>query len=325
MDHDIEPVRKAEILSVQAWPPDRHPVAVYLASLGQGSRPTMQQALESIAVLATDGLRTADTMNWPALRHQHTAAIRAALAGRFAAATANKMLSALRSVLRESWRLGYMTAEDFHRAADMKSIRGHTLPRGRSLDRGEINALFAACAKDTTPAGVRDATIIAVLYGCGMRRAEVVGLDVEDFDRQSGELRIHGKGNRERLVYATNGSKDALADWLLRRGDEPGTLFVSIRKGGHIARDRMAEGMTSGAIYDVLKKRAKEAGVREFSPHDLRRTFVGDMLDAGADISVVQRLAGHARINTTQRYDRRPEDAKRKAAELMFVPYRSRS
>ncbi|MCH7720384.1 MAG: tyrosine-type recombinase/integrase [Planctomycetes bacterium] len=325
MDHELKPAQKTEVLTIQPWPPDRHPAAVYLASLAYGSRPTMKQALESIAALATDDRRDAQSMNWPALRYQHTAAIRAALAERFAPATANKMLSALRGVLRECWRLRYMTAEDFHRAADMKSIRGDTLPRGRSLDRGEINALFAACAKDTTPAGVRDATIIALLYGCGMRRAEVVGLAVEDYDRRTGELRVHGKGNRERLVYATNGSKDALEDWLSRRGAEPGPLFVSIRKGGHIARDRMDEGMTSGAVYDVLKKRARHASVPEFSPHDLRRTFVGDMLDAGADISVVQRLAGHARINTTQRYDRRPEDAKRKAAELMFVPYRSRS
>ena len=83
------------------------------------------------------------------------------------------------------------------------------------------------------------------------------------------------------------------------------------------------ERITDQAVMVILRRRAVAAGVAEFSPHDLRRTFVGDLLDAGVDISIVQRLAGHASIATTGHYDRRGEEEKRKAAFRLHIPYKS--
>ena len=115
-----------------------------------------------------------------------------------------------------------------------------------------------------------------------------------------------GKGNKERLVYLDNGAAMALRDWLALRGAQPGALFSRGLKGGRV---RPGEPMTAQAIHDVIVRRAQQAGVAHVSPHDLRRSFVSDMLDAGVDIATVAAMAGHASVNTTARYDRRGEQA----------------
>lgn len=310
---------KADLVARPVPPVEKHPAAVYLASLGRGSRRTMRQALDVMAGLLTAGRSNAQMLDWSALRYQHTQALRAALAERYAHASVNKMLAALRGVLRESWRLGLTDAETYHRAVDLKGVKGLALPRGRALSSGEIRALFTACAADSSPAGARDASLLALLYGAGLRRSEVVALDLGDYNPEDGALTIRGgKGRKDRIGYATNGSALALEAWLRVRGSDPGPLFGPINKGGCIQLRRM----TTQAVFGMVRKRASEAGIAEFSPHDLRRSFISDLLDAGADISTVQHLAGHSSVNTTARYDRRGEAVKKRTAELLAVPFR---
>lgn len=98
---------------------------------------------------------------------------------------------------------------------------------------------------------------------------------------------------------------------------DDGPLFCPVSQTGQITIRRMI----AHAFHKICSKRARQAGVKWYTPHDLRRTFIGDLLDAGADISIVQRLAGHANVRTTTRYDRRPEAAKKRAAELLHFPY----
>jgi integrase len=103
-------------------------------------------------------------------------------------------------------------------------------------------------------------------------------------------------------------------------GRTAGPLFCRIRKGNALTDRRL----TPQAVLHVVATRLAAAQVAHASPHDFRRTFISDLLDAGADLAAVQQLAGHANIQTTARYDRRGERAKRKAAALLHVPYRSR-
>jgi len=314
---DLDVPNQPLVLAVQP-PSDRHPAAVYLARLAPGSRRTMRTALNAMAAMLTSGAADAQTLDWSAVRYQHAQAVRSRLAERYRPATANKVLSALRGVLREAWRLGLVSSDDYRRAADIEAVKGESIPPGRALSAGELKSLLAACRADETAAGARDAALIALLYGAGLRRSEAVALDVSDYDVTSGMLVVrHGKGNRDRVVYATNGAADALADWLGVRSEEAGPLFLPVNKGGVVGGHRL----TGQAVLYILRRRALQGGVTRLTPHDLRRTFISDLLDLGADISTVQRLAGHAQVSTTARYDRRGEVTKRRASELLHVPY----
>ena len=298
--------------------PDRHPALVYLASLSPGSRSTMRAALDKIASVLIPG-SNALLIPWPHVRFQHAAAVRSRLAETYAPASCNKMLAALRGVLRACFSLGLMSAEDYTRATSVKAVRGSRLPAGRALAYGEIQALFAACDV-SKPGGARDAAAVAILYGMGFRRSELVGINYDDFDAATGAIVVRGKGRKERTAYLTNGSRDAVDAWLRHRGDAPGPLILPVRKGNRIVVRRLA---TQG-VFDLLARLAARANVRTFSPHDLRRTFVGDLLDRGADISTVQQMAGHASVTTTARYDRRGEATKRRTSELLYVPFVAR-
>jgi integrase len=156
--------------------------------------------------------------------------------------------------------------------------------------------------------------LIGILRGAGLRRAEVVKLEVRDFQPEAGALEVRGgKGGKDRTVYLPSEAISYLENWLAIRGRKPGALLCPIRKGGQIE----IRHMTPQAVLLIVQKRAAEAGVESFSPHDFRRTFCSDLLDAGVDIVTVQKLAGHASPVTTAKYDRRGEEVKRRAVQRL--------
>lgn len=315
--HDMEKLTKSDPQS--ALSPDRNPGAVYLASLTETGRRGVVSRLRQVAGLL--GYDDPSEVPWHQLRYQHVAAIRSKLQERGEApASVNLALCALRRIAREAFNLGLLDSEEYTRIRNVESVRGERLLQGRALRPGEIGALLDACVSDDTAAGSRDAALVSVLYAGGLRRAEVVDIDLADYDAQAGELRVIGKGNKQRLVPFDNGALDALADWSRVRGETPGPLFLPIDKAGRVGAGRLSP----QAVYKILQKRANQAKVKAFSPHDLRRSFISDLLEAGADIATVQALAGHASPLTTVRYDRRGEEAKRRAVKLLHVPYSRR-
>lgn len=341
-------------LHTTPWGPS-HPAAAYLASLGSVlSQATMRHALDLAAELMTDGRADAETLPWASLTSVHTAALHARLlrhrvtrrrrgmpptSKALSPASANKVLAAVRGVLRKAWELNLTDRETVERAvAALKRVRGrhHDREAGREVVIGERQALLVSCTREGTPQGVRDAALLTVLYAGGLRRAEAAALRIEDVDVHQCALRVQGKGNKVREVFLSPRAMTFVQQWLacraeLLRGEGPreaasvGPLFLPLPKrvlttcpGWRLSQAGI-RAMTPQAIYAIVRRRATEAGVASLSPHDLRRTFIGDLLDAGADIAVAAALAGHASVTTTARYDRRGRRARRRAASLLDV------
>lgn len=306
----------------------KYPALVYLASLGPGSRRTMRETLNTLAQalgavpqeLPNGQDVTGVMFPWGDVRYGHAAFLRSWLMEHYAPATVNKMLSALRGVLKQAWLLGLMTAEEYQRAAQVKNVSGHGLQAGRALSTGELAALVDTCRADRSPAGARDAALVAVMYLAGLRRGSVVALDVDDYDPQTGDLKIRtAKGGKPYIARLVDpGGAGLLEDWIMIRGLEPGPMFYPVNKGGNIERRRLS----TTALYKILDRRGMEAGIEQFSPHDLRRSMASHLLDRGADIATVQKLMNHSNVTTTANYDRRGDETQRKAAALLHLPRR---
>lgn len=289
----------------------RNPVKAYLSTLAASSRGTQLDAVCAVARLLTGNPRTRpDRLAWHRVTFETAVRVRAALSDRYAPATANRMIAALRGVLRASWRVGLMSSEAYRRAADVPRVRGGGLLKGRALGASELEKLYGVCAADDGAAGARDGAVIALLHAAGLRRAEAVALDVASVDLRTGAVVVMGKGRKKRTVYLGDGLA-WVETWLDARGPEPGPLLLKLGSG---------ERLSERAVLSIVQARAREAGLEETTPHDLRRTFATSLMDGGVDMRLVQALMGHASMDTTGRYDRRGEDAKARAQRRLVVP-----
>lgn len=292
--------------------PSLNPAQAYLIGLSSAaSRQTMRSFLNIVAGML--GFTSLQSCAWGSLRRHHIRGLLEMLqvSGR-APATINTYLSALKGTVREAWMMKQMDTESYQQILAVRAVRGSRLTRGRALEPEEIQALFRSCERDTSCKGPRDAAMLAVMFGCGLRRSEVVGLDYASILPHEQALLVRGKGNKERLAFMPENVWQRIHIWTdTIRGEQEGPLFTRIRTGDDVTSQRM----TPQAVYHILSQRRADSGINECAPHDLRRTFASMMLDNGEDLITVRDAMGHASVTTTQKYDRRGDERLRKAAD----------
>ncbi|WP_426140049.1 site-specific integrase [Pseudomonas sp. DWP3-1-2] len=293
------------------------PLKLYLARLALSSRVTMTYVLQD----AADRLGMVDIdihdVPWHCVEPGHLTALVATLrADNYAPNTTSLYVNAIRGVMNEAWRQNLISHEQLLMIRSVKPVSGSRVVKGKNIRRTLIRELMEVCAADPRPQGRRDAAIIAILYGSGMRKAESVNLDLAQVDFAERSLQVLGKGNKQLIKYAPTWAFEVLEQWLqLRRSslppghDDDAFLFNRIRRGNHITRDRI----TKHAIYFIAKQRGRQIGV-DIMPHDFRRSFITRVIEE-FDLSIAQKLAHHTHIATTAAYDMRGENERRRVVD----------
>jgi integrase/recombinase XerC len=259
-----------------------HTARAYLSDVGQlaetfpGSSPAALGAPEVRRFLAT--------------RHAHDAA-----------ASLARKLAAIRAFFRFLVREGVRAADP---TTGMPAPRTpKRLPRPLGVDDCQLLMTPAAEGEEASPlAALRDDALAELLYGAGLRVGELVALDVRDVDLAQGEVRVLGKGGKERVVPLPVAARRALGAWLERRR-RPGVLgeplFVALRA----RRGEAPRRLDARDVRRRLARRALAAGLSDrVHPHRLRHSYATHLLDMGADLRAIQELLGHASLSTTQKY-----------------------
>lgn len=214
-------------------------------------------------------------------------------------ATLGRKLAALRGFFGYRVREGLRDADP---TAGLPAPRApRRLPRPLPVDDCQTLAERPGDEAGGTLA-LRDRALVELLYGAGLRVGEAVALDVRDVDLHRGEVRVWGKGGKERVVPLPGAAREALRVWLETRrhaGVLAEPLFTALRRG----RDGVPRRLGARDVRRRLRARALEAGIADrVHPHRLRHSYATHLLDMGADLRAIQELLGHASLSTTQKY-----------------------
>lgn len=174
--------------------------------------------------------------------------------------------------------------------------RGKRLPK--VLTRDEV-ALLLSQPSGQSPSALRDRALLELMYACGLRASEAVGMRLEELDLDEGVLRANGKGSKERLIPVGSKAVGALSAYFASGRPK----LIGIRDETHVFVNQRGQGLTRQGLYKIVQRHAKSAGLSEkMSPHTLRHTFATHLLAGGCDLRSLQEMLGHADIATTQIY-----------------------
>lgn len=329
MANELVPMRDGEFAAALSLEPN--PFAeMYISSLrSQNSRPAQRSGLDAISRIMTSlpaDVVTRENFPWRAVTVLHMRTLRARLLEHdYGARTVNRMLSAVKGVLRVCWEAGAITTDQYQRAISVKGESTSGLePAGRAVPGSEIKRLFVVAVGRGMALGERDPALLAVLYAGGVRRQEAVSLEIVDYQYELGALTVRkGKGRKHRVTYIHEAYRPWIVGWLAfleKWGSDTGPMFPRWHGGKH----ELVEGkaITIEEVDKVLLELVDLAGIAPVTPHDLRRSFASDLLAAGADLLMVQQLMGHADVKTTSIYDRRGEIGKQAAAAKLPIVVR---
>ena len=210
------------------------------------------------------------------------------------ATSTSRAISSLKRLYQYLLRQGRISVDPTLQIATPKLPR--SLPK--TLTEQDVELLLQAPDLNT-PLGIRDRTMLEVLYASGLRVSELVGLSVAQVSLDMGVVRVMGKGSKERLVPL---GEEAL-DWIRRYLAEARSALLNNQVSNAMFVTTRGEGMTRQMFWYLIKRHAKHGGLNKpLSPHTLRHAFATHLLNHGADLRVVQLLLGHADISTTQIY-----------------------
>jgi integrase len=260
----------------------------------------------------------AATFDWSTLDGHQAQALRDRLADRYAPATVNKILAIVRGVMRACRDRAVIDERQYQAVARIGPAHGYDRDRSRTLTEDEVRRLFEACAQDLTAAGRRNAAVLAVLLGAGLRSEEATELGGEDVDLDRAELHIRATiPSRRRTVPLDPGATAALRDWLATRGDHDGPLLLPIDRGGTLRRRRL----TQQALHGICQRIAGQAGVGPVSTRDLRRTCLVRLIASGMPIERIRPRVGHLSWLTTAAYRDMAADQGDLGALAEALPY----
>lgn len=250
-----------------------------------------QREIEEFAEFAQgEGVTSWEAVDLPLLRRWL-----AWLTGQgYAKASIARRVSELRSFYR------YLHREGVIETNPVAGLSSPKLPKRlpRYLNVQETVALLTA-PDPSTPQGLRDRAILEVLYGAGLRVGELVRLDIGDLDLSHGELRVMGKGGKERVALMGEPARTALSRYLA----EGRPHLATEASGSALFLNRFGGRLSAVSVTKILQKYSKLAGIeRRVTPHMLRHSFATHLLDGGADLRAVQELLGHENLVTTQIY-----------------------
>ena len=298
--------RTGHALDIDSLPlPAGDPALLYLQTLAPGSRRSQWSAVCRVAQILSGGEVRDGVYPWHKLTPEDVGRLRRELIETLSPATGRRYLSVMKAMVEFAYilrRISHNKHDRLIHRRNLLPIRGSSPSAGRALHRSEVARFLKSCATDRTPSATRDAAMFGLLYCTGLRGRELISLDLADLNLDSGLLMVYGKGCKKREVFLSADAMKVVWRWIAAvRGNTEGPLFLPLTRRGGVTKIRR---ISYRVLFTSLRRRAERCGIEPFTPHDLRRTFITDLLKDGQNIEVVAHLCGHADVKTTAGYAR---------------------